>query len=114
VGCPDITLTVTPGLGWSGFCNLRLLTVSAVSDLKLYGTGVLLLVSLGQRMRLGTSALAHVYQQIGADCPDVEDATALESVFEVVCASIALILLLSLFDLSDARVDWQSNDFFRS
>lgn len=46
VGCPDITLTVTP-------------------DLKLAGSGRLLWVDLsGGRKRLGGSALAHAYNQV--------------------------------------------------
>lgn len=48
VTCPDITLTVTP-------------------DLKLPGSGVLLHVDLAQgRRRLGGSALAQAYDQVGA------------------------------------------------
>jgi hypothetical protein len=51
VGCPDITLTVTP-------------------DLKLPGSGRLLWVDLsGGRKRLGGSALAHAYGQVQHACP---------------------------------------------
>eukprot|EP00243_Klebsormidium_subtile_P011899 TRINITY_DN6972_c0_g3_i2.p1 TRINITY_DN6972_c0_g3~~TRINITY_DN6972_c0_g3_i2.p1 ORF type:complete len:325 (-),score=112.91 TRINITY_DN6972_c0_g3_i2:314-1201(-) len=55
VTCPDVTLTVTP-------------------DLKLPGDGVLLHVDLAQgRRRLGGSALAHAFYQIGDTSPDMDD-----------------------------------------
>ncbi|CAI7797223.1 unnamed protein product [Closterium sp. NIES-53] len=54
VTCPDITLTVTP-------------------DLKLPGEGVLIHVDLsGGNRRVGGSALAHVYDQIGDESPDAD------------------------------------------
>ncbi|KAI3857650.1 hypothetical protein MKW98_028914 [Papaver atlanticum] len=53
--CPDITLTVTP-------------------DLKLGDDGVLLHIDLGKgKRRLGGSAFAQVYNQVGDDCPDIDD-----------------------------------------
>jgi len=66
VTCPDITKTVTP-------------------DLELPGAGRLLYVDLGGgRHRLGGSALAQVYEQIGHESPDVDDAALLERAFHVV------------------------------
>jgi phosphoribosylformylglycinamidine synthase len=66
VTCPDVTKTVTP-------------------DLKLPGRGRLLWVDLGGgRHRLGGSALAQVYGQVGEHCPDLEDVSALKRAFEVV------------------------------
>ena len=66
VTCPDITKTVTP-------------------DLKLPGRGRLLYVDLGVgQHRLGGSALAHVFEQIGDECPDVEDAALLKNAFNTV------------------------------
>ncbi len=66
VSCPDITGTVTP-------------------DLKLPGTGVLLYVDLGGgNYRLGGSALAQVYGQLGDVAPDVDDAGLLKRVFTAV------------------------------
>ncbi len=53
VTCPDITLTVTP-------------------DLKLPGSGKLLWVDLGGgKQRLGGSALAHAYSQVGLMHSDI-------------------------------------------
>jgi phosphoribosylformylglycinamidine synthase len=66
VTCPDVRKTVTP-------------------DLKLPHTGSLLYVDLGGgEDRLGGSALAQVYGQLGDECPDLEDALLLRRAFETV------------------------------
>lgn len=66
VTCPDITKTITP-------------------DLELPGTGRLLYVDLGRgRHRLGGSALAQVFAQLGDETPDLEDAALLKRAFLVV------------------------------
>lgn len=56
--CPDIRATITPDL--------------KIPD----GTGNLVLVKFGcdSRFRLGGSALAQVYNQLGNDSPDLDDA----------------------------------------
>jgi phosphoribosylformylglycinamidine synthase len=64
--CPDVTKTVTP-------------------DLKLPDQGQLFYVDLGGgRNRLGGSALAHVFGQIGERSPDLDDPTLLKGAFETV------------------------------
>ena len=69
--CPDITQTVTPDLG-------------------LPGSGRLLYVDLGAgQHRLGGSALAHVFGQVGDESPDVDDAAALGRAFGAVQQGIA-------------------------
>jgi phosphoribosylformylglycinamidine synthase len=66
VTSPDITKTVTP-------------------DLKLPGKGRLLYVDLGGgRHRLGGSALAQTFEQVGDDCPDVDDTDILKRAFNTV------------------------------
>lgn len=66
VTCPDIRNVVTP-------------------DLERPGRGRLLYVDLGGGMhRLGGSALAQVFEQIGDEGPDVEDAGLLKRAFHVV------------------------------
>jgi phosphoribosylformylglycinamidine synthase len=66
VTCPDITRVVTP-------------------DLELPGRGRLLYVDLGSgKYRLGGSALAQVYGQIGDQPPDLEDPELLKRAFRVV------------------------------
>ena len=68
--CPDITKTVTP-------------------DLELPERGRLLLVDLGGgRNRLGGSALAQVFGQVGDEAPDLEDPTLLKRAFETTQALI--------------------------
>ena len=55
VTCPDITLTVTP-------------------DLKLGNNGVLLHIDLAKgKRRLGGSALALAFGQVGDECPELDD-----------------------------------------
>jgi phosphoribosylformylglycinamidine synthase len=83
VTCPDITLTVTP-------------------DLERPGSGRLLFVDLGgARNRLGGSALAHVYGQVGDDCPDLDDPYVLQRAFEVVQSLIAERRISAGHDRSD-------------
>jgi phosphoribosylformylglycinamidine synthase len=69
--CPDVTRTVTP-------------------DLELPGRGRLLLIDLGGgRHRLGGSALAQVWGQIGDDCPDADDVELLGRAFNAVQSLVA-------------------------
>ncbi|KDP44919.1 hypothetical protein JCGZ_01419 [Jatropha curcas] len=83
VTCPDITKTVTP-------------------DLKLGDDGVLLHIDLAKgKRRLGASALAQAFDQIGDDCPDIDDVPYLKSVFEGVQNIIEGELISSGHDISD-------------
>ncbi|XP_050236301.1 probable phosphoribosylformylglycinamidine synthase, chloroplastic/mitochondrial [Mercurialis annua] len=83
VTCPDITKTVTP-------------------DLKLGDDGLLLHIDLakGER-RLGASALAQAFDQIGDDSPDLEDVSYLKRTFESVQDLIEDELISSGHDISD-------------
>jgi phosphoribosylformylglycinamidine synthase len=66
------------------------------------GETVLLLVDLGQgRNRLGGSALAQVYREIGATPPDVDDPAMLKAFFAAVQALNRAGLLLAYHDRSD-------------
>ncbi|OAY38594.1 probable phosphoribosylformylglycinamidine synthase, chloroplastic/mitochondrial [Manihot esculenta] len=83
VTCPDITKTVTP-------------------DLKLGDDGMLLHIDIAKgKRRLGASALAHAFDQVGDDCPDLEDVPYLKRVFECVQDLIADDLISSGHDISD-------------
>ena len=83
VSCPDITATVTPDLG-------------------LPGRGVLLYVDLGgARHRLGGSALAQVFGQIGDEPPDVDDPGLLARAFAAVQRLLADRLVSAGHDRSD-------------
>lgn len=81
--CPDITLTVTP-------------------DLKLQDDGVLLHIDFAKgKRRLGGSALAQVFDQIGDECPDLDDVSNFKRVFESVQDLLADGLISAGHDISD-------------
>jgi phosphoribosylformylglycinamidine synthase len=81
--CPDITKVVTP-------------------DIKRPGKSRLLFIDLGDgRNRLGGTALAQVYNQVGDECPDVEDPGRLSRAFDAVQRLIAKGLILAGHDRSD-------------
>ncbi|KAJ6844156.1 putative phosphoribosylformylglycinamidine synthase, chloroplastic/mitochondrial [Iris pallida] len=83
VTSPDITLTVTP-------------------DLKLGNDGVLLHIDLAKgRRRLGGSVLAQVFDQLGDECPDLDDVPYLKKVFGTVQEMLGERLISSGHDISD-------------
>jgi phosphoribosylformylglycinamidine synthase len=66
------------------------------------GDTVLMLVDLGRgKNRLGGSALAQVYSDIGSEAPDVEDAAALKAFFETLQALKNEDRVLAYHDRSD-------------
>ncbi|GER34934.1 phosphoribosylformylglycinamidine synthase family protein [Striga asiatica] len=83
VTCPDITKTVTP-------------------DLKLGSDGVILHIDLAKgKRRLGGSALAQVFDQVGDECPDLDDVSYLKSAFNAVQSLIDDELISAGHDISD-------------
>ncbi|XP_030543819.1 probable phosphoribosylformylglycinamidine synthase, chloroplastic/mitochondrial [Rhodamnia argentea] len=83
VTCPDITKTVTP-------------------DLKLGDDGFLLHIDLAEgKRRLGGSALAQVFDQIGDECPDLDDVSYLKRVFDGVQNLIDDEMISAGHDISD-------------
>jgi phosphoribosylformylglycinamidine synthase len=83
VTCPDITKTVTP-------------------DLKAPGRGKLLFIDLsGGKSRLGGSALAQVFVQVGNESPDIDDPELFKRTFTAVQTLINKRLVLSGHDRSD-------------
>ena len=81
--CPDITKVITP-------------------DIKQPGKSRLLSIDLGNgKNRLGGTALAQVYNQIGDESPDVDDPKLLKRAFNLVQKFIADSLILSGHDRSD-------------
>ncbi|KAI3470773.1 hypothetical protein Pfo_027436 [Paulownia fortunei] len=83
VTCPDITKTVTP-------------------DLKLGDDGLLLHIDLAKgKRRLGGSALAQVFDQVGDECPDLDDVSYLKKVFNAVQDLIEEELISAGHDISD-------------
>lgn len=86
VTCPDITLTVTP-------------------DLKLGNDGILLHIDLAKgKRRLGGSALAQVFDQVGDECPDLDDVPYLKRVFEAVQELLSCGLISAGHDVSDGGI----------
>ncbi|KAE9450141.1 hypothetical protein C3L33_17954, partial [Rhododendron williamsianum] len=86
VTCTDITKTVTP-------------------DLKLGDDGVLLLIDLAKgKRRLGGSALAHAFGQVGDDCPDLDDVSYLKRVFDGVQDLLSNELISAGHDVSDEEL----------
>jgi|Deesub1362A_J573_1020465.scaffolds.fasta_scaffold01267_4 phosphoribosylformylglycinamidine synthase len=83
VSCPDITKVITP-------------------DIKRPGESRLMFIDLGKgRDRLGGTALAHVYNQLGEEPPDVEDLGLLKRTFNAIQSLISDGLILSGHDRSD-------------
>jgi phosphoribosylformylglycinamidine synthase len=83
VSCPDIAKTVTP-------------------DLKMPGWGKLLFIDLsGGKNRLGGSALAQVYGQVGNEPPDIDDPELLKRAFLAIQELVRRRLLLAGHDRSD-------------
>jgi phosphoribosylformylglycinamidine synthase len=83
VTCPDITKVITP-------------------DIKRPGESRLLFIDLGEgKNRLGGSALAQCYKQIGDESPDVDNPQLLKNTFNAVQHLIEKGLILSGHDRSD-------------
>ena len=83
VTCPDITKTVTP-------------------DLKAPGASKLLFIDLGSgRNRLGGSALAQVFGQLGDASPDLDDPQLMIRTFNAVQQLVRDELILAGHDRSD-------------
>src|SRR3990167_6060139 len=81
--CPDITKVVTP-------------------DLKMPGRSKLIYIDLGNgKNRLGGSALAQCYKQIGDESPDVDNPQLLKDTFNAIQYLIGKGLILSGHDRSD-------------
>ena len=94
VTCPDITLTVTP--------NLECCPSLQEEDDNDCLTTRLIYVDLGcGHARLGASALAQVYNQVGTESPDVTDFIMLKSCIEIVQQLIQERTILAGHDRSD-------------
>ncbi len=81
--CPDITKLLTP-------------------DLKRPGESRLIYIDIGHgKYRMGGSALAHVYNQLGEESPDLDEPAFLKNVFNAIQEMISEDLILSGHDRSD-------------
>jgi len=85
----------------TGFAPVRDVRKTLTPDLKAAGSA-LLLVDLGAgRNRLGASTLAQVLNQVGDDCPDLDDPGQFKNFFAAIQDLIARDLILSYHDRSD-------------
>lgn len=86
----------------SGYCTMLDITKVITPDIKKPGESKLLFIDLANgRRRLGGSALAHVYGQIGDECPDVGDTQLLKNAFNAIQEMIDGDLILAGHDVSD-------------
>ncbi len=110
---PDGETVKTPGaLVISAYCTCPDITRTVTPDLELPGRGRLLLIDLGGgRNRLGGSALAHVWGQIGDESPDVDDIELLGRAFDSVQTLLAEGMITAGHDRSDGGlVDHPARD----
>ncbi|MEE4274074.1 MAG: phosphoribosylformylglycinamidine synthase [Thermoanaerobaculales bacterium] len=100
---PDGETVKTPGaLVVSAYCTCPDIAATVTPDLELPGSGRLLFVDLGgSRDRLGGSALAQVFGQVGDASPDVDDAALLGRAFNAVQTLLANHLVSAGHDRSD-------------
>ena len=100
---PDGETVKTPGaLVISAYCTCPDITRTVTPDLELTRSGRLLWVDLGDgRNRLGGSALAQVWSQIGNDCPDVDDVELVGRAFQAVQTLLTEDMVTAGHDRSD-------------
>lgn len=85
----------------AAYAPLDDVTRRVTPDIKLEGNHLLLIDLSGGKRRLGGSALAQAYGQLGDDCPDVDDISLLRSGFETVQELVDRQLIVSAHDRSD-------------
>ncbi|MGO9974863.1 MAG: phosphoribosylformylglycinamidine synthase [Solirubrobacteraceae bacterium] len=88
-------LVITP------YTTMRDVRVKATPDVKRAGGRLVLIDLSGAHVRLGGSALAQVFGQLGDECPDMEDLGLLARAFEVIQQLLADGLIDSYHDRSD-------------
>jgi len=103
VGSGDSETVKAPGtLVVSGYCTVDDINNKVTSAIHRPGESKLIYVDIsGGKKRLGGSALAQVYNQVGSECPDLESADALKNAFEAVQSFIPEGMVLSCHDVSD-------------
>jgi phosphoribosylformylglycinamidine synthase single chain form len=86
----------------SAYATMADITQVVTPDLKAPGESALLLIDLSQgRMRLGGSALAQVFGQLGSESPDMDDPALVRRAFGAVQELIGRDLVLAGHDVSD-------------
>jgi len=78
------------------------ITAKITPDIKKPGQSTLMLIDLGHgKDRLGGSALAQAHNQLGNECPDMDDPEEFARVWDTIQEMIDLDLILSIHDRSD-------------
>ncbi|MFH1207009.1 MAG: phosphoribosylformylglycinamidine synthase [Patescibacteria group bacterium] len=77
------------------------ITMKVTPDLKRAGHELLFIDLAKDKCRLGGSALAQVYGQVGDDCPDLEHAQMLHSAFSAIQSLVKEGMIASVHDKSD-------------
>jgi len=86
----------------SAYCTVEDITKVITPDIKNPSKSKLLLIDLANgKSRLGGSALAQCFDQIGNDCPDVEDVNLLKNAFYAIQEMIQKELITAGHDISD-------------
>ncbi|KAI0558449.1 phosphoribosylformylglycinamidine synthase [Gracilaria domingensis] len=86
----------------SGYCTMDDVQIKLTPDLKAPGNSVLILIDVANgKRRLGGSALAQVFSQVGQVAPDVDDGALLANAFDAVQHLITHEGVLSCHDVSD-------------
>lgn len=80
------------------------ITKKITPDIKKPGSTILLLDLAKGKRRLGGSALAQVYKQLGSEFPDIEDVALLKNGFNFIQSLVAKDCLLSCHDISDGGI----------
>jgi phosphoribosylformylglycinamidine synthase len=96
------TMTAPLSLIITAFAPVLDVTKTLTPELQAVENSVLLLIDLGAgKNRLGGSVLAQVYNQLGDNCPDVDDAKRLKAFFESIQTLNNQQKLLAYHDRSD-------------
>jgi phosphoribosylformylglycinamidine synthase len=87
----------------SSFAPVLDIRKTVTADLKRVNDSTLLLIDLGAgKNRMGGApAVAQVFNQVGGECPDIDDPTQLRALFDAVQEMVADGLLLAYHDRSD-------------
>lgn len=86
----------------SAYCSMPDITKSITPDIKCPGESRIMRIDLANgKRRLGGSALAQVYSQLGDECPDIDDPQMLGKAFRSLQEMIGRGLILSCHDISD-------------
>jgi phosphoribosylformylglycinamidine synthase len=82
----------------ANYAPMTNITCKVTPDLKRHGSYLVFIDMAKGKNRLGGSALAQVYKQVGNDCPDVEDVELLIRAFKTVQDLVEKGLVLSVHD----------------